>query len=74
MARFERGAEIWLNRIDRVEGIMPAPGRRLSLLAFAAVLGIFAACSLPGTAIWLYGAPSVLLLALIAGISALWSP
>jgi hypothetical protein len=74
VARTERDAVFWLDRIERVKFIMPAPGKRLSLLAFAAVLGIFAGYSLPGAAGWFYGAPAVLLLALIAGVSALWSP
>jgi hypothetical protein len=64
----------WLDQIERVKVIMPARGKRLSLLSFAAALGIFAGYSLPGGAGWSYGAPALLLLALIAGVSALWSP
>jgi hypothetical protein len=74
VARMERGVVFWLNQIEHVKVVMPARGKRLSLLSFAAALGIFAGYSVPGAAGWSYGAPAVLVLALIAGVSVLWSP
>ncbi|HSB09065.1 MAG TPA: hypothetical protein VLM38_06100 [Blastocatellia bacterium] len=54
--------------------VLPSATRRLGLLAFVCVLGILAAFAFPAFAGYLNALLVVLLLALLAGMSALWSP
>jgi len=54
--------------------VLPALWRRSVLLATAFLAGGLAALVLPSPALWGDAAPVIILLALLAGCSALWSP
>ena len=54
--------------------VLPTPRRRLGLLAIFAAFGGLAAYAFPQTFIWENASLAIMGLALIAGISALWSP
>lgn len=57
-----------------VQLTLPNRGRQLALLAFASVLGALLATAVPSAVAWAHGAVIVSTLALLAGVSALWSP
>lgn len=64
----------WLETIEERLPVIPARGRRLALLVAIGLMGVLVAYGFAPVAGWSNAAPTMLVLALIAGISALWSP
>ena len=67
-------AEIKQTTIEGCEVVLPTKRRRLIMLAVAALLGGVAAYTFPNVIGWSGVTVAVLGLAMLAGISSLWSP
>jgi len=59
---------------ERLELIMPTRRRRVALLAACAAAGGLFAYVSPAAVAWRNAGASMMLLAMLAGISTLWSP
>lgn len=64
----------WLETIEEYEVIIPTRRRRLVLLVIVCLLGGLVAYAFLPVVGWSNAALAVLVIALLAGISALWSP
>jgi len=60
--------------IEACQVVMPTRRRRIALLILASLLGALLAYSIPMLAGWKGGVLVVFAIALVAGVSALWSP
>lgn len=63
-----------IEAIEHYDVLMPTKLRRFIILASAGLLGVLAAYAFSSLVTYYHAVPIVLLLALLAGISALWSP
>ena len=59
---------------ERLELVMPPRRRRAALLAVCAAAGGLIAYASPAAVAWQNAGASMTLLAMLAGVSALWSP
>lgn len=65
---------MWLETIEQCQVVLPPRRKRLVVLAFSGLLGVLTAYTLAPVVSWAQGEMVIMLLALMAGISALWSP
>jgi len=63
-----------LEAVEHYDVLMPTKLRRFTILGLVGLLGVLAAYALSSFVGYYHAVPIVLALALLAGISALWSP